>query len=128
MGLEHSVQWADVNLDGLLDLFVPAHTTTGPPAPDPGNANRLYLNRGDGTFASVGAAAGIEGDGSSQAVAITDLDSDGDLEIYIANDQFALNGVDNNNFGLDPDRWLDLDAYDDQGVPSYVDRGAQYGV
>lgn len=127
-GLEHSVYWVDLNHDGLLDLFVPAHVTTSPPGPNPLNANRIHLNLGDGTFASVGDAAGVAGDGSTQAAAITDLDGDGDLEIYLANDQFAVEGGDPNEFGLDPDQWLDLETYDDQGVPSYRDRGAEFGV
>lgn len=127
-GAEHSVYWADVNHDGLLDIFVPAHFVAYPPGPDPINANRLYLNRGSGAFTEIGALAGVAGDGSSQAAAITDLDGDGDLEIYLANDQFTINGEDQNMFGLDDDRWLDLDGYDEQGVPSYQDRAPEFGM
>ena len=127
-GVEHSVYWADLNHDGLLDLFVPAHFVAFPPAPDQINANRIYINRGEGSFIEVAASAGAAGDGSSQAAAITDLDGDGDLEIYVANDQFTINGEDPNMFGLDDDSWLDLSGYDEQGLPSYVDRASEYGM
>lgn len=123
-----SAYWADVNHDGLLDLFVPAHVPFAPPEPSDLNANRLYINQGDGTFASVGGAAGIEGNGSSQSAAISDLDGDGDLEIYVANDRFAVDGQLREEVGLEPDAWLDLTDYDAQGIPSYTNRAAQYGV
>lgn len=117
----------DVNHDGLLDLFVLGHTTTAPPVPAPLDANRLYLNRGDGSFEDVSTVSGVAGNGSSQAIAFADLDNDGDFEIYVANDRFALNG----SMGIgafDPDSWLDPVSYDDRGVPSYQDRSASYGT
>ncbi|GAB4518559.1 MAG: hypothetical protein Tsb0020_37130 [Haliangiales bacterium] len=119
--------WADVNHDGLLDLLVTAHTAVFPPAPDPINANRMYIARGDGQFVSVAESAGVSGDGSSQAAAIGDLDGDGDLEIYIANDRFVSDGVDR-DIALDRDRWLDLVSLDDQGLPRYEDKSGAYGV
>lgn len=121
-----SAYWADVNHDGLLDLFVPHHIANAP-GPHPINANRLYLNRGDGGFDSIGDAAGVAGDGSTQAAAIADIDADGDLELYLANDQFAVGGQDP-GFGLDADRFLDLASYDDQNTPLYVDRSAEYSM
>lgn len=119
--------WADLNRDGLLDLYVVQHTVVLPPADHEMLRNRLYLNRGDGTFADVSAAAGVEGYGSSQAALIADLDNDGDLEIYVANDRFAINGS-GGNPELQPDAWLDPIDFDQHGVPTYVDRAASYGV
>ena len=125
-----SAYWADVNHDGLLDLFVPGHFPLDlpEPGPTPLNRNRLYINQADGTFASVGEAAGIEGDGSTQSAAITDLDGDGDLEIYVANDRFAIDGEAREEIPLDPDQWLDVTGYSDDGVPTYADRGAEFEV
>ncbi len=119
--------WVDVTHDGLLDLFVPSHTAVFPPGPSPRNANRLYIGRGDGSFVEVGAEAGVAGDGSTQAAAITDLDGDGELELYLANDRFAVDGRER-DVALDPDRWFDLESIDDEGIPRYVDRGGEYGV
>ena len=42
--------WADINNDGLLDLFV--GNEAGP--------SRLFLNKGDGTFQDISQAAGID--------------------------------------------------------------------
>lgn len=119
--------WADVNSDGLLDLHVLGHVVTLPPAYNDMIRNRLYLNRGGGSFEEVGVAAGAAGFGSSQAALIADLDGDGDLEIYVANDRFAINGSGGNQ-SLQPDAWLDPIAFDGSGVPTYADRAAAHSV
>ncbi len=119
--------WADVDRDGLLDLYVLQHVTVAPPAADPLTANRLYRNLGDGTFREVAAAASAAGHGSSQAGLIADLDGDGELEIYVANDRFGIDGL-GGVAELQPDAWLDPTGFDGEGVPSYTDRAAAYGV
>jgi tetratricopeptide (TPR) repeat protein len=73
--------WADINNDGLLDLFV-------------GNESQraqLFLNKGDGTFEDISHAAGVDGDGSAytKAVAAADYDNDGFVDFYVSN----LNGA-----------------------------------
>ena len=64
----------DYDGDGQRDLYV---TNYG--------ANALYRNRGDGTFASVTAQAGVVGDDFSASAAFFDYDRDGDLDLYVAN-------------------------------------------
>jgi len=121
--------WADLNGDGLLDLYVVAHSATAPAASDARNANRIYVNRADGTFADVTAASGAGGDGSSHTALIADLDGDGNLEIYVANDQFAVDGVIGlPGSGLDADAFYDRTGVDGSGTPSYADRAAEVGV
>lgn len=119
--------WADLNRDGLLDLYVQAHVPSYPPAPGPLNANRLYLNNGDKTFREVAAAAGAAGNGSTQAVAVADLDGDLDLELYLANDRFSIDGS-SGVTTIDHDLWLDPTAYDGEGTPSYTDRSVAHGM
>ncbi|MCI0652710.1 MAG: CRTAC1 family protein, partial [Planctomycetes bacterium] len=63
---------ADVDGDGRDDLLV---TCIGP--------DRLLMNRG-GTFEDASAASGIRADGWTTSAAFADLDSDGDLDIYVA--------------------------------------------
>jgi len=99
-----SAAFADYDRDGYLDLFVAnyldfsvasnrvcqdalgARDYCSPrvyrPVPD-----RLYRNRGDGTFANVTEAAGISRtDGAGLGVVAGDYNRDGWLDWYVAND------------------------------------------
>ena len=65
----------DYDNDGDIDLFV---NNFGP--------NVLYRNQGDGTFVDVTAEAGLDGKPEMGAGAcFLDMDSDGDLDLYVAN-------------------------------------------
>jgi hypothetical protein len=46
--------------------------------------NRLYRNRGDGTFEDVTAKAGVRGEGYSIAAAVADFDNDGFDDLFVA--------------------------------------------
>jgi len=100
-----SAAFLDYDRDGWLDLFVVnyvAYSLAGHRdcfAPETGAvdycgpqtyqpvADRLYRNRGDGTFEDVTAAAGLAGiAGSGLGAVAADLDADGWPDIYVAND------------------------------------------
>jgi tetratricopeptide (TPR) repeat protein len=72
--------WADINNDGLLDLFIV--NESGPAM--------LFLNKGNGKFEEIALLAGVEGDGTSysKGVAAADYDNDGYVDFYVSN----LNG------------------------------------
>jgi hypothetical protein len=65
---------ADIDGDGDDDLFV---TNYGP--------DRLYRNRGDGTFEEIAAAAGVDDPRWGAGAAFLDADGDGILDLYVAN-------------------------------------------
>ncbi len=102
------VAWGDYDRDGLVDLYVCNYVAyehdphlgdvdvdvgevsipfaLNPNAFDPVR-NRLYKNRGDGTFEDVSESAGVENpDGRSLAATLCDLDGDGWLDLYVNND------------------------------------------
>jgi len=92
----------DVNRDGLPDLFVAGYadlqnpvegTSLGFPNTYFGVRDLLFLNRGPAeggrvTFREVGADAGLEVVGFEYGLGalFSDLDRDGDLDLYVAND------------------------------------------
>ncbi len=67
--------WGDCNRDGWPDLYV---------VNDFGRKN-LYRNNGDGTFADVAAAAGVEDVGAGMSVSWLDYDNDGSEDLYVGN-------------------------------------------
>jgi len=86
---------ADVDLDGDLDLFVGAYidlerTIDNPSGAFPqdylGLVNHLYLNTGDGLNFVEASGVGLDRSARTLGALFSDLDADGDLDLYIAND------------------------------------------
>ena len=71
----------DYDRDGLLDLYF----VQGKHQPGPDGGNRLYRNRGDGTFEDVTSRAGVRGHGYGIACAAGDFDADGWVDLYVCN-------------------------------------------
>jgi len=75
------VTMADVNGDGLLDIYVCAVVGimgfTG--------HNELFINNGNGTFTESSAAYGLDFSGYSTQAVFFDYDHDGDLDCFILN-------------------------------------------
>ncbi|RJP27267.1 MAG: CRTAC1 family protein [Candidatus Omnitrophota bacterium] len=107
-GFSTGVAFADINHDGFLDLYLGQYavfskdiadrlgattnyygkkTFLGPAMFKPAN-DHLFINNGDGTFREETKLRGINSfqTGRAFTVAFSDLDNDGDLDIYVAND------------------------------------------
>ncbi len=75
----------DYNNDGWPDIYF----VNGAQQPKleksaPSYYNRLYKNKGDGTFADVTEAAGVRGEGFGIGAAAADYDNDGNIDLFIA--------------------------------------------
>ncbi len=85
------VAMLDYNGDGYLDLYFVNGAALSDPMPagkapdksDPRFWNRLYRNRGDGTFTDVTQAAGLTGHGYGTGVAAGDFNNDGLPDLYV---------------------------------------------
>ncbi|NKB69799.1 MAG: T9SS type A sorting domain-containing protein [Candidatus Latescibacteria bacterium] len=93
--------FADFDGDGYQDLFIAKGGFDLE-----GQANRLFHNQGDGTFADISQTAGLDIQLSSYATAVGDYDQDGHLDLYIS----QLRGQFN-------------ELYRNQGNGTFINRG-----
>jgi hypothetical protein len=83
--------WADINNDGLLDLFV-------------GNedgASQLFLNKGGTAFEDIARTAGVDRAAFTKGVSAADYDNDGFVDFYVSNfkgDNFLYRNNRDNTF------------------------------
>jgi hypothetical protein len=127
----------DYDSDELPDLFF-INGAPLPGAEGPRRPNALYRNRGDGTFQDVTEEAGLAGEGYGMGGAASDIDNDGDLDVFVTafgENQLYLNRGDGTfrragkEHGLGDPRWstsaaffeLDGDGFLDLYVANYLD-------
>lgn len=72
---------ADVNGDGLLDIYVCAVVGINGFS----GHNELYINNGDNTFTEQSKSYGLDTQSYSSSAAFFDYDLDGDLDLYVLN-------------------------------------------
>lgn len=82
------VSMADVNGDGLLDIYV---CNSGDIKND-NKENELFVNNGDLTFTEKAHSYGLDDKGYSTHAAFFDYDKDGDLDMYLLNNSFQAIG------------------------------------
>ncbi|MDB5387091.1 MAG: repeat protein [Planctomycetaceae bacterium] len=99
--------WCDLNADGALDLYVCHYVVwnleaeraclKGKASPTDicgpksflSASDRVFLGQGDGTFRDGTAESGLQPGGKGLGVVAGDVDRDGDVDLYVANDTTA---------------------------------------
>jgi enediyne biosynthesis protein E4 len=98
-----SLAWADFNRDGVLDLYVAHYVDWSwrrhpqcagaavprevcPPREFAGVGDAIYMATGDGQFERLDRESGLVGAGKGLGVVAADVDLDGDIDLYVAND------------------------------------------
>jgi hypothetical protein len=117
--------WLDYNNDGLLDVYVcnyleydagafrNFYAASGHPGPLSyhGQRDTLFRNNGDGTFTDVTKEAGVYNpEGRCMSATAADINNDGFLDIYVANDAME-------NY-----------YYENTGNGTFVEKGASLGL
>ena len=120
-----SAPWLDYNNDGLLDLYVcnyleydagqfrNFYAAAGHPGPLSyhGQPDVLYRNNGNGTFTDVTKEAGLyNGEGRCMSATAADINNDGFMDLYVANDAME-------NY-----------YYENTGKGSFVEKGTALGL
>lgn len=78
------VAWLDYDGDGWTDLYL-VQSGAFPPGGGHDATNRLFRNRGDGTFEDVTPGSGAGDRGYGQGVTAADIDGDGWTDLYLTN-------------------------------------------
>lgn len=131
-----SAAWGDFNGDGQLDLYVAHYVNWSPanhpvcPAPIKGEReicsprdflplpDSLFLSDGQGGFRDLGSTAGVSSEGKGLGVVLGDIDLDGDLDAYVANDTTENHLYINDGRGQLTETGLAAGvATDDRGIP-----------
>lgn len=82
----------DINSDGRLDIFVASYNRYGQVTPDSwfratnGTPDLLFVSQPDGTFREQAAKWGVADRRWGYAAAFADVNEDGKLDLYLAND------------------------------------------
>ena len=96
------VTLADVNGDGLLDIYV----CKSGDMKGQNRGNELYINNGNLTFTPRAKEYGLDNRGLSTHASFFDYDNDGDLDCYLLNNSFRSVG----NYDLIKDQRLQPDS------------------
>ena len=120
------VTFADVNGDGLLDLYV---CKSGKPGGD-NRHNELFINQGNLTFKEESKSYGLDVLGLSVHAAFFDADLDGDLDCYVLNNSLrSVGGYDlikDQRYTPDPNNEGNKFFENQNGV--FIDKSTEKGI
>ncbi len=83
--MQGGAAFLDYDNDRDLDIYLVQSGPLPAPGDSPQAANRLYRNRGDGSFEDATASAGVGDRGYGSGVAVADYDGDGWVDLYVTN-------------------------------------------
>ncbi len=146
-GWSTSAGWLDYDRDGRLDLFVgryvewdfeigsvycgeirPGYRAYCHPDNFKGTTNILYRQRPDGTFEDVSSKTGIGAPGGKAlGVAFADIDNDGFMDIFVANDSVRQSLYHNLTNGTFEDIAISSGAGYDENGKTYAGMGVDAG-
>ena len=146
-GWSTSAGWLDYDLDGRLDLFVgryvewdfeigavycgeirPGYRAYCHPDNFKGTTNILYRQRADSTFEDVSSKTGIgTSGGKALGVALADIDNDGFIDIFVANDSVRQSLYHNLTNGTFEDIAISSGAGYDENGKTYAGMGVDAG-
>jgi hypothetical protein len=111
------VTWGDYDNDRWPDLYVS----------NIDGADRLYHNRGDGTFVDVAAAAGLVGPAKSFPTWFWDFDNDGALDLFVSNYDTTIAHIASHLVGgaLEHEIWR---FYRGDGKGGFCDMARSFGM
>ena len=113
-----AVVWGDYDADGDPDLYVSNF----------GGPNRLYVNRGDGTFTDAAPELDVELPLKSFPAWFWDYDNDGALDLFVSGYEWNVTDVAAEHFGL-PARSTELDrVYRGDGRGGFAEAGFATGI
>lgn len=119
------VSMADVNGDGLLDIYV---CNSGDIKGD-NKENELFINQGNSSFKEMAEEYGLNDRGYSTHAAFFDYDQDGDLDMYLLNNSYQAIGSFNlrNNIRETRDTLGGDKLFRNDG-PHFTDVSAEAGI
>ena len=90
LGYSETCSWGDYDNDGLIDLMVTNSAGTN-------HRNFLYKNIGGGNFQKQDTGIVVSETGTSRGISWIDIDNDGDLDLFICNEEGQTNFLYRNN-------------------------------
>ncbi|NNE28840.1 MAG: VCBS repeat-containing protein [Saprospiraceae bacterium] len=125
-GWSTGVTFGDVNQDGYDDIYVCRLGWTQNPND---RRNLLYINNGDNTFSERSMELGVNDGGFSIQATFFDMDRDGDLDLFVANQPPDPRLI--SRFKLKPEETKELyldKLYRNNGKGQFEEVSEQYGV